>query len=176
GGITASHDGSAIAGASVAVTDTHSLAYSASTDGSGRYARTLPAATYRMTASAYGYLPQTFTDLELGTGGRTQDFALQAAPPVAPPVTTSVVGTGVHLAWTHVPPNMTYTVHRALDPYFTPVLQNQQKSLAFTEQLVHDDLTGTGNRFYAVVGKNAAGVAAPPDRVGVFRYSLQPGD
>lgn len=177
GGVTASHDGSAIAGASVAMTDTHSLAYSASADGAGRYARTLPAATYRMTASAYGYLPQTFTDLELGTGGRTQNFVLQAALPVAPPVTTSVVGAeGVHLVWTHGPPNMTYTVHRASNPYFTPALANQQKSLAFTEPLIYDDLTGTGNRFYAVVGKNAAGVAALPDRAGIFNFALQPGD
>ena len=92
GGVTASHDGSAIAAATIAMTDTHDLTYSADTDDSGHYGRTLPAATYDITASAYGYLPATVTDVPLTTGGLTQDFVLQAAPPVTPQVSISVDG------------------------------------------------------------------------------------
>ena len=67
--------------------DRHDLTYAAGTDGSGRFDRILPAATYDITASAYGYLPATVTDVPLTTGGLTQDFVLQAAPPDAPHVT-----------------------------------------------------------------------------------------
>ena len=90
GKVTASHDGSAIARASIAMTDTHDLSYSAETDDAGDYDRTLPAETYDITASAYGYLPATVTDVSLPTGGVTQNFVLQAAPPVAPQVSISV--------------------------------------------------------------------------------------
>ena len=102
GGVTASHDGSAIASASITMTDTHDLRYAAGTDGSGRYGRTLPAATYDITASAYGYLPATVTDVPLTTGGLTQNFVLQAAPPVAPQVTPQVSisdGDATRLTW-----------------------------------------------------------------------------
>ena len=37
GGVTASHDGSAIAGASIAMIDKNNLTYAAGTDGSGRF-------------------------------------------------------------------------------------------------------------------------------------------
>jgi len=178
GGVTAGHDGLAIAGASIAITDTHDLTYSAGTDGAGHFGRTLPAATYDMTTSAYGYLPATVTGVSLPTGGVTQDFVLQAAPPAAPQVSISAAEAPVRLTWTHVPPNMTYTVHRASEPYFTPAPGNQQTSLGvpLTDPIIYDDLTGSGNRFYAVVGNNAAGVGAPPDRVAVFNFTLQPGE
>ena len=85
GKVTASHDNSAIVGPRpIAMTDTHDLTYSANTDDSGDYDRTLPAATYDITASAYGYLPATVTNVPLTTGGLTPDFVLQAAPPVTP--------------------------------------------------------------------------------------------
>ena len=108
GRVTASHDGSAIVGATITMTDTHDLSYSANTDDSGHYGRTLPAATYDITASAYGYLPATVRNVPLTTGGLTQDFVLQAAPPVAPQVSISADGDLTRLTWTHVPPNMTY--------------------------------------------------------------------
>jgi len=180
GGVTASHNESAIAGASITMTDTHGLTYAADTDGFGHYGRTLPAATYTMTASAYGYLPTTVTGVSLPTGGVTQNFVLQAAPPVAPPVSISGDLTATRLTWTHVAPNMTYTVHREAEPYFTPTPDNRKKSLdmPFADRIIYDDpddLTGLGNQFYAVVGRNAASAGAPPDRVAIFSFDLQPG-
>jgi hypothetical protein len=179
GGVTASHDDSVIASASITMTDTHDLTYTAGTDATGHYGRTLPAATYTMTASAYGYLSATVTGVPLPTAGVTQNFVLQAAPPVAPQVSISVNDTA-QLTWTHVAPNMTYTVHREAEPYFTPALDNQKENLGlpFADTIIYDDpddLTGLGNQFYAVVGKNATGAGAPPDRVAIFNFDLQPG-
>ena len=176
-----SHDGSAIAGASITITDRHNLTYAAGTDGSGRYDRILPAATYDITASAYGYLPATVTGVPLPTGGVTQNFVLQAAPPVAPQVSISGDLTATRLAWTHVAPNTTYTVHRATEPYFAPALDNQKESLGlpFADTIIYDDpddLTGSGSQFYAVVGHNAAGIEAPAARVASFTFALQPGE
>ncbi len=147
-------------------------------DDSGHYGRTLPAATYDMTASAYGYVPATVTGVSLPTDGVTQNFILQAAPPVAPQVSISAAETPLRLTWTHVPPNMAYTVHRASEPYFTPATDTPLTTfdMPFTGPIIYDDLTGSGNRFYAVVGKNAAGVGAPADRVAVFNFALQPGE
>jgi len=155
------------------------MTYAAGTDGSGRYDRILPTARYTVTASAYGYLPATVTGIRLATGGATQDFVLQAAPPVAPQVTVSVLeADAIRLTWTHAPPDMTYTVHRASEPHFAPMLDNQQQSLdrPFPGQIVYDDLTGSGNRFYAVVGRNGAGAGAPAGRVGLFNFDLRPGE
>jgi hypothetical protein len=184
GGVTASHNASAIANASITMTDTHDLRYAAGTDGSGRYGRTVPAATYDITASAYGYLPATITDVPLTTGALTQNFVLQAAPPVAPEVTPQVSlsnGDATRLTWDHVSPNMFYTVHREAEPYFTPALDNQQESLGmpFAKTIIYDDpddLTGSGSRFYVVVGHNDAGAGAPASRVGIFNFALQPGE
>ena len=48
--------------------------------------------------------------------------------------------------------------------------------MPFTDPIIYDDLTGSGNRFYAVVGHNAAGAGAPASRVGIFNFDLQPGE
>ena len=51
------------------------------TDGNGVYTMTLPADTYTVTASAYGYLPDTVTGVGVLSGTvTTQDFTLAAAP------------------------------------------------------------------------------------------------
>ena len=181
GHVIAAHDSSAIAGASIAITDSHNLTYAAGTDGSGRFDRILPAATYDITASAYGYLPATVTGVSLPTGGVTQNFVLQAAPPIAPQVSISGDLTATRLSWTHVAPNTAYTVHRAPEPYFTPALDNRKKSLdmPFAATIIYDDpedLTGSGQQFYAVVGHNAAGIGAPAARVASFTFALQPGE
>ena len=146
----------------------------------GRFDRTLPAATYDITASAYGYLPETVTGVLLPTGGVTQNFVLQAAPSVAPQVSISGDLTATRLTWTHVAPNTAYTVHRAPEPYFTPAPDNQKESLGlpFADTIIYndpDDLTGSGNRFYAVVGHNAAGIGAPAVMAS-FTFALQPGE
>ena len=181
GGVIASHDGSAIASASIAITDTHGLTYAASTDGSGRFDRILPAATYDITASAYGYLPATITNVPLTTGGVTQNFILQAAPPVAPQVSISGDLAATQLTWTHVAPNTSYTVHRAPEPYFTPALDNRKGTLGlpFADTIIYDDpddLTGSAKQFYAIVGHNAADVEAPAARVASFTFALLPGE
>lgn len=182
GEVTASHSDTAIVGASVAMTDTHGLAYSASTDATGRYAATLPAATYDMTASAYGYLPATASGVVLPTAGATQSFVLQAAPPAAPDVLVEVADGAVQLTWTHLPPNMTYRVHRATAPYFTPTVGNMQATfgLPFATPVRYADPTsGVGdpllNHFYIVTGRNAAGQEALSKRVGEFDFTLIPG-
>ncbi len=182
GGVAASHDNSAIAGASVTMTDTHGLAYSAGTDAAGHYARTLPAATYAVTASAYGYLPATAKGVVLPPAGASKSFVLQAAPPAAPDVLAGIADGEVRLAWTHVPPNMTYQVHRATDPYFVPSPGNVQvtSSMPFDAPVIYDDPTSeTGNpqvnHFYVVAGRNAAGQGAPSNRVGEFDFTLVPG-
>jgi hypothetical protein len=38
------------------------------------------------------------------------------------------------------------------------------------------DLTGSGNRFYVVVGSNAAGEDSAAGRVAIFNFVLQPGE
>jgi hypothetical protein len=88
--------------------------------------------------------------------------------------------TATRLTWTHVAPNTTYTVHRAPKPYFTPAPDNQKESLGppFADTIIYndpDDLTDSGNWFYAVVGHNAAGIGAPAVRVASFTFALRPG-
>jgi len=56
-------------------------AYSTSTDGSGLYSIGVPVGTYDVTASKFGYIPQTATDIEVIDETTTiQDFALDPAP------------------------------------------------------------------------------------------------
>ncbi len=65
-----------IAGASI-----QTGAFSTITDGSGVYSIGLPVGTYNVTASAFGYSPQTVNGVVITDGGTTtQDFALVAAP------------------------------------------------------------------------------------------------
>ena len=160
------------------MTDTHDLSYSADTDDSGNYGRTLPAATYDITVSAYGYLPATVTNVPLTTGGLTQDFVLQAAPPVTPQVSISTDGDLTQLTWMNVPPNMTYTAYRGENPYFAPAANYPQRigKCRSPTRSYTTSWRGSSNRFYAVVAHNAAGAGAPASRVGIFQFDLQPGE
>ena len=108
---------------------------------SGGYGRILPAATYDITASAYGYLPATVTGFRLPTDGATQHFVLQAAPPVAPQVSSSADGDLTRLTWTHVPPNMTYAAYRGEVPYFAPAPDYPLESweMPFPDPIIYDD-------------------------------------
>lgn len=55
--------------------------FSGPTDVSGTYTVTLPTGLYTVTASAYGYYPQTFTSVTVLTGtGAHLDFALEPIP------------------------------------------------------------------------------------------------
>ncbi|HEY3204476.1 MAG TPA: carboxypeptidase regulatory-like domain-containing protein [Thermoanaerobaculia bacterium] len=56
---------------------------STTTDASGHYLFVLPVGTYDVTASKYGFLPETVNDVEVTDGGDTvQDFVLSPAPTV----------------------------------------------------------------------------------------------
>ena len=81
GYITATTDGSPINAATIVARGGDGWNRFSTTDAAGYYNRTLLAASYTVTASAYGYLPSTVTDLEILTNTvTTQDFALASAP------------------------------------------------------------------------------------------------
>ncbi|HUQ08528.1 MAG TPA: carboxypeptidase regulatory-like domain-containing protein [Kofleriaceae bacterium] len=72
-------DGDPLVGARVATG-----AFSAVTDAAGHYRLLVPAGTYDVTASAFGYLPQTAEDIVVADDAVvTVDFALDPAPMVA---------------------------------------------------------------------------------------------
>jgi len=95
GHVTAASGGAPIPGATITITDPQNHTFSATTDGSGYYTRTLVADTYTVSASAYGYLPAIATGVVVLTDTvTTQDFALHSAPiyQVKGHVTDSVSG------------------------------------------------------------------------------------
>jgi PKD repeat protein len=57
----------------------------ASTDESGEYTMTLDSGIYTLTAQSEGYMPQSFSDIEIISGTYTLDFALQ-------PITATLTG------------------------------------------------------------------------------------
>lgn len=182
GQVTAGHDGSPIVGAAVTVTRTVGYQGQAATDGAGQFAVTVPAGSYVVQASAYGYLPATVTGLTVDSGAVTQDFVLTAAPPQAPTVAIGSSGGQATLTWSHVPPNMAYQVHRSESPTFAPDGSTHQATLTFpfADPVTYaDPSSGLGNplvnHFYVVLGVNAAGATAASGRVGEFDFALVPG-
>ena len=78
-GLVTDEDGDPLPGARVATG-----AFSAVTAADGRYRLLVPAGTYDVTASAFGYLPETAEDIAVADDAVvTIDFALEAAPLVA---------------------------------------------------------------------------------------------
>jgi hypothetical protein len=78
-GLVTDADGDPLVGARVATG-----AFSAVTGADGRYRLLVPAGTYDVTASAFGYLPQTAEDIAVADDAVVNvDFALEAAPLVA---------------------------------------------------------------------------------------------
>ena len=70
-----------IAGADIAATLSITQTFNTTTNPAGDYEMVIPVGTYDVTASAYGYLPQTVTDTAVLSGTvTTVDFALVAAP------------------------------------------------------------------------------------------------
>jgi PKD repeat protein len=70
-----------------------------STDASGYYTMTLPNGAYTVTASLFGYLPETLTAVEVETGTvTTQDFYLDPAPEYLVSGVVTEEGTGTPLA------------------------------------------------------------------------------
>jgi PKD repeat protein len=81
GTVTAEASGDPVEGAAVAASNAGGQDFSMLTDASGYYTRTLPTDIYTLTVSAYSYLTQTITGLEVITDElTTQDFALQSSP------------------------------------------------------------------------------------------------
>ncbi|MCS6844059.1 MAG: M20/M25/M40 family metallo-hydrolase [Caldilineales bacterium] len=183
GQVTASHDGSPIAAATVAVTRTVGYQGQVAADGAGHYATTVPAGSFAARASAYGYLPADVAGLTVGGGAVvTQNFVLTAAPPQAPAVAIGGSGGAINLAWAHVSPNMAYQVHRGESPYFTAEGSTQRAgfNLPFPNPVTYSDpASGLGNplvnHFYVVLGVNAAGATVASQRVGEFDFALAPG-
>lgn len=81
GTVTAQGSGDPIADATVSMVATGGGVFTAVTDPTGYYTRTLLANTYTVTAQAYGYLPVTIPDVIVVTDTvTTQDFELASAP------------------------------------------------------------------------------------------------
>ena len=82
GQVTADGSGDPLAGALIEATLNITTTRTAVTDAAGEYIMTfVPEGTYDVTASLFGYLPQTFTGVEVISGTvTTQDFALELAP------------------------------------------------------------------------------------------------
>ncbi|MDW8069660.1 MAG: S8 family serine peptidase, partial [Anaerolineae bacterium] len=77
GYVTNAETGQPIAGATVSAVRSGFPPIVATTNSAGYYTRTLPIGTYDVTASAYGYWPQTVTGVEILTDTvTTQNFAL----------------------------------------------------------------------------------------------------
>jgi hypothetical protein len=183
GQVTSAHNGSTLGSASVSMSDMPAHSYATAADAAGLYAAPLPAATYAVTATAYGYLPDVVEGIAVAPGSvQTQSFALQAAPPVAPSITGSLDTGRFELSWRHAAPDTAYRIHRSISPYFVPVPANQIDALPmpFAETVNHAD-TGSGagdpgvNHFYAVVGATPAGEGAASNQVGEFDFALATG-
>lgn len=81
GTVSDASDDTAVEGADVEVTG--ASARSTSTDGSGQYRLNLLAGTYDVNVSAFGYLPEEVTGVEVAAEAETvQDVALEPAPSV----------------------------------------------------------------------------------------------
>jgi hypothetical protein len=84
-----------IPGATVVVEDGLGHSFSAMTDASGYYTRTLLSGVYTGTASAYGYLPSMVSGITIVTDTVTpQDFSLSLAPTFTVSGTVTETGSG----------------------------------------------------------------------------------
>jgi len=111
GTVTDAGTSNPISGAHVSVAP---LGASTVTDANGNYSLILPAGTYDVTASAFGYQSQTANGVVITDGGTTtQDFALQQAPSHSLSGTVSddsnnpVPGATVTILGTPIPPETT---------------------------------------------------------------------
>jgi hypothetical protein len=131
GTITDSASGAAVAGAKVTAGDS-----TATTDAAGKYDLSVPAGTYTVTATAYGYTSQTVANVVIADGAKvTKDFGLVSVPKVTVSGTiidgsghgwplyasVGVTGTSISVATDPVtghysidlPSSSTYTLHVA---------------------------------------------------------------
>jgi subtilisin family serine protease len=96
GTVTEDGTGTPVAGASIEATLNMTTTLTATSDGQGDYLIGFaPVGTYEMTASAFGYLPTTVSNVEVISGSVTiQDFALTPAPSAIVDGTVTDVNTG----------------------------------------------------------------------------------
>jgi uncharacterized repeat protein (TIGR01451 family) len=98
GTVSADNGGAPVEGALVTAENDAGYTFSALTNADGFYTRTLLEDTYTVTASAYGYLPSTVTDVTIiADTVTTLDFALQDAPLYTVSGTVSGAGSGIPL-------------------------------------------------------------------------------
>ena len=172
GTVTAADGGAAISGADVQIDDGAGHVFSTQTDASGYYTKTLVAGDYTVTASAYGYLPETVSGVTVVTDTlTTQDFSLLTAPTYTISGMVTEVGSGAPLyahitfdgspdeTWTDpgtgyyqiTLPEGEYTMHVAAElhrPQARPILLDQDQTQDFLLEtlpcilLVDDDQDG----------------------------------
>jgi subtilisin family serine protease len=96
GTVTEAGSGTPLAGASIEATLNMTTTLTATSDGQGDYLIGFaPVGTYEMTASAFGYLPTTVSNVEVISGSVTiQDFALTPVPSAVVDGTVTDVNTG----------------------------------------------------------------------------------
>jgi PKD repeat protein len=98
GTVTADNDGAPIEGARVSAESSDGYTYNAYTDGDGYYSRALLEGAYTVTASAYGYLPSTVSDVIIEDDAiTTLDFTLLEAPYYTVSGTVTEAGSGIPL-------------------------------------------------------------------------------
>jgi hypothetical protein len=98
GTVTAATGGAPIEGATVVIDDGMGHSFTTVTDPSGYYSRSLLSGFYDVTASAYGYLPETVTGVEIiADTVTTQDFSLTTAPAYTVQGYVTEAGTGIPL-------------------------------------------------------------------------------
>lgn len=184
GDVIAAHDGSAIPGAQVTVTDAAARSYTLTANAGGSYNQGVPPATYSAISRAYGYGDASATGLVVAENGNaTADFTLTALAP-APPAARAWLDAGeVRLDWLHLDPNTAYEVRRSVDPYFAAASGEVVATLPAAHPPAPDETltlrdaeSGAGNsglnHFYLVVGQNAAAAGATSNRVGEFDFAL----
>ncbi len=98
GAVTADDGGAPIEGATIVIEDGMGHTFTTVTDANGQYSRTLLPGFYDVTASAYGYLPETATGVEIVADVVTiQDFGLASAPAYIVQGYVTEAGTGMPL-------------------------------------------------------------------------------
>lgn len=184
GRVIASHDGSGVAGAEIALTDATGRTYRLTADAAGGYSQAVPPGTYSGIATAYGYDSASATGVTVTANGSvTANFTLTASVPAAPTAAAGLDTGEAKLSWPHLGPDTSYTVLRSAAPYFDPAAGATMATIpaayppAADETLTWRDAdSGVGdaavNHFYVVVGQNAAGVGAASNRTGEFDFVL----
>ena len=98
GNISAASGGASIPDAQIVAENPEGQTYTALTNENGYYTHTLPADVYTVTASAYGYLPETVTGIQVVTETvTTADLYLETAPTYLVSGTVIEAGTGLPL-------------------------------------------------------------------------------